>query len=282
MLRRVGQLLERVERLQVQQPAELVVARHAALARAQDVDRGEVDERSVGPVEVLEEARVVVQRDRARMRRAERVEEVGHRHLVEPLAHVQRAELGQRALLQHRVVGERAEAVVVRDQRVHAVDGDELLGERVRDAVVVGRRAGDAADHLVRRAPAEQLVEPLALEAPPVRAQREHRRRVGDDRRRPVDRVDLRHQRRDDEPRLVVELVVGELRIARVQVVADRVVLAHEERVQQREPDPEVAGDAGEVDVRLELLRRAGRARRAAACRARRSAAPSANAGSRP
>ena len=40
-----------------------------------------------------------------------------------------------------------------------------------------------------------------------------------------------------------------------VQAVADRVVLAHEERVQEREPDPEVAGDAGEVDVRLDVLR---------------------------
>ena len=52
VLGRVGHLLERVERLQVQQPAELVVARHAALAHAQDVDRGEVDERPVGAVEV--------------------------------------------------------------------------------------------------------------------------------------------------------------------------------------------------------------------------------------
>ena len=41
----------------------------------------------------------------------------------------------------------------------------------------------------------------------------------------------------------------------RVQVVADGVVLAHEQRVQQREADPEVARDAGQVDVRLDLLR---------------------------
>ena len=43
-------------------------------------------------------------------------------------------------------------------------------------------------------------------------------------------------------------------RDAGVQVVADRVVLAHEERVQEREADPEVAGHTREVDVRLELL----------------------------
>ena len=104
---------------------------------------------------------------------------------------------------------------------------------------------------------AEALVELLALEAPPVRAQREHRRRVGDDRRRPVDRVDLRHQRRVDRAgALSYSSWSVELRMPRVQVVADRVVLAHEQRVQEREADPEVPGDAREVDVLLELLRR--------------------------
>ena len=76
-----------------------------------------------------------------------------------------------------------------------------------------------------------------------------------DDRRRPVDRVDLRHQRRDDEARIVVELVVRLVRMGLVQVVADRVVLAHEERVEEREPHPEVPGDPREVDVRLDLRR---------------------------
>ena len=81
MLRRVGHLLERVVRLQVEQAAELVVAGYAALAHAQDVDRREIDERPVGPLETLEEVREVVHRDRARMRRSERVEGVSHRHL---------------------------------------------------------------------------------------------------------------------------------------------------------------------------------------------------------
>ena len=211
VLRRVGHLLERVVRLQVQEPPELVVARHAALTHAQHVDRRQVDERAVGLVEVLQVLREVVQRDRARVHRPERVERVGHRHLRQPFAHVQHADLGQRALLQQPVVVERAEAEVVGDQRVHAVDGDELLGQLVRHAVQRGRRAGDAADHLVRGAAPDQAVEPAALEPPPVRAQGGHRRRVGDDRRRPVDGVDLRHQRRDDEARLVEQLVVGEL-----------------------------------------------------------------------
>ena len=185
----------------------------------------------------------------------ERVERVSHRHLGQPLAHVQHAELLERALLQHRIALERTEAEVVRDQRMHPVDGDELLGERVGDAVVIRRRARDAADHLVRGEAAEAPVEPLALEPPPVRPHAAHRGRVSDDRRRPVDRVDLGHQGGDDEPRPVEELIVLEARMGRVQVVADRVVLAHEERMQKREPDPEVPGHAGEIDVRLDVGR---------------------------
>ncbi len=56
---------------------------------------------------------------------------------------------------------------------------------------------------------AEALVEALAEQPPPVGAQRRHGGRVGDDRRRPVDGVDLGHQRGVHEPRLVVEVVVG-------------------------------------------------------------------------
>ncbi len=39
------------------------------------------------------------------------------------------------------------------------------------------------------------------------------------------------------------------------QPVGDRVVLAREERVQEREPEPEVAGDAGEVELGVEVAR---------------------------
>ncbi len=79
---------------------------------------------------------------------------------------------------------------------------------------------------------------------------------MGDDRRRPVDGVDLRHQRRDHQPRLVVQVVVVKLRMAGVQVLAHGVVLPHEERMEEREADPEVAGDTREVDVLLEFDRR--------------------------
>ena len=98
-----------------------------------------------------------------------------------------------------------------------------------------------------------RLAEPLAEDPVPVRPHPELRRRVRDDRRRPLDRVDLRHQRRRDQARLREELVVGPRRVLGGEPVCDRVVLAREERVQERQPEPEVPGDAGEVDLRVEV-----------------------------
>ena len=45
------------------------------------------------------------------------------------------------------------------------------------------------------------------------------------------------------------------LRVLGGEPVGDRVVLAREERVQERQPEPEVPGDAGEVDLRVEVAR---------------------------
>ena len=53
---------------------------------------------------------------------------------------------------------------------MHAVDGDELFGERVGDAVLVNVGAGDAADELAPGEPAEEVVDLFAGEAPPVGA----------------------------------------------------------------------------------------------------------------
>ena len=133
---------------------------------------------------------------------------------------------------------------------MHPVDRHELLRERVRDAVVVRLRAGDAAQHLARREPAEP-----GEDAVPVRPHRVARRRMRDDRGRPLDGVDLGHQRRVDQARLVEELVVRPRRVLAAQPVADRVVLEREQRVQDREAEPPVAGHPGQVDPLLQVAR---------------------------
>ena len=203
---------------------------------------------------MLQAARVVVEGDRSRVGDAEGIQGVGERDLLQALADVERVHLVEGALLEHTVVGDGVERVVVGDQRMHAVDADELLGERVGNAAELLLRPRNAVEDLKARATAEGLVEAFAEEAEPVCAQCAHRRRVGDDRRRPVDRMDLGHERGVDQARLLVKGLVVELRVLGVQPLADRVVLEHEERVQQCEADPEVAGDAAKVDVRLHIL----------------------------
>jgi hypothetical protein len=54
--------------------------------------------------------------------------------------------------------------------------------------------------------------------------------------------------------RLLVEGLVVRLRVFGVQALADRVVLEHEERGQQREADSEVARDTPQVDVGFDVL----------------------------
>ena len=95
------QLLERAHRPHVQQLAELRVARDAALARAQDVGRAQVHEEAVRPLELLEEARIVVQHDRPRVGDSERVERVRHRDLAEPVARVEGVHLWERELAEN-------------------------------------------------------------------------------------------------------------------------------------------------------------------------------------
>jgi hypothetical protein len=56
---------------------------------------------------------------------------------------------------------------------------------------------------------------------------------------RPLDRVDLRQQRRVNEPGSVEQVVVGPGRVLGSQPVADRVVLEGEERVHHGQADPE-------------------------------------------
>ena len=108
----------------------------------------------------LQVLREVVQPQRPGMRDAERVEQIVAVELLEDLAALGGpTSAGSSNWPSDRVVADRADRVVVRHQRVHAVDGDELLGERVRRGVVIGRRAGDAAQQLVVVEAGEHLLQ---------------------------------------------------------------------------------------------------------------------------
>ena len=59
--------------------------------------------------------------------------------------------------------------------------------------------------------------------------------------------MDFREQRRVDEPRLLEQALVVPERIVLLQLVADRVVLEGEQRVQQAETDPAVLDEPGDL-----------------------------------
>ena len=255
-----GERAEALRGRQPQHPAELVVARHPPLAVAQEVDGGDVHAplRAEGVPGLAHQAaqrvREVVQAQRARVLDAERVPEVRQGAGVGDVASVAAGHLekGQAAEV---VVsaGGRAEGDLVGQQRVHPVDGDELLGDRVGHAVVVAPRPGDAGEEV----PAHPLAQPAgaarAQDPPPVPAQRRLDRGVGEDGERPLDRVDLGHHGGVDHPGRLEEALVVPAGVVEGQVVADRVVLPREEVVQQRQAQPPVAVDARQVDPGVAL-----------------------------
>ena len=112
--------------------------------------------------------------------------------------------------------------------------------------MVVGGRAGDAAEDLASADPPDQPSAPAPPRAPNQLA-RMPIRRAGWARIAVVHSTVwiLAMQRGDDQPGHVEDLVVGPRRVRRVQHVADRVVLAHEQGVQQVEPDPPAVEAAG-------------------------------------
>ena len=95
--------------------------------------------------------RVVVQRHRARMTRAERVEQIRHRDALGDRRGVPARHLGQVPRLEQPAGDQRVERQIVRHQRMHPVDRDEFFGERVRRGVMVVVRADDAAERVAIR-----------------------------------------------------------------------------------------------------------------------------------
>ena len=102
------------------------------------------------------------------------------------------------------------EAVVVRQKRMHAVDGDEILGQRIGRAVVVRHASSEcrssACASTSQRPALRQPV--VGRRAVPVAGEADVDRLGGEDRRRPFDRMDLGDQRRDDQPGGLVDALV--------------------------------------------------------------------------
>ena len=122
----------------MQKPPELVVARHTEFTAAQDVSGRQIHQPVVvRPLELLQEPRVVVQDERARIRHAEAVDGIAQVDSFGHLLGMRPGDLGEAVLGDELIIGGRTERVAVGNERMHPVDDRELLGQRVRDTEVV-------------------------------------------------------------------------------------------------------------------------------------------------
>ena len=138
---------------------------------------------------------------------------------------------------------------MIRHQRVHAVDRDELLGQRERHAGVIGRRPGNPGEDVVVGELRKEVLQPAEPSVPgrPQAGGEDVPRKDG---ARPLRGVNLREQRRVDQAGLLEQPLVVPERIVLLEHVADGVVLEREQRVQQAEPHPAVLGEPGDLATR--------------------------------
>ena len=178
-----GEREEVAGRRHVEEAAEGIVARNAALAVAQNVDGAHVEVLAVGGVQVAQEVGGVVDGDGARVVDAEGVEDVGEGEtgVLHRLARVREGDVMHGQCGPVRAVLDVEEGDVVRDQGVEAIHGDEFFGQRVWHAVLVGFGAGDPAEDFARGDSPEHLVQLFAKDAPPVCVEGDVDCRVGED-----------------------------------------------------------------------------------------------------
>src|SRR5947209_6529727 len=139
---------------------------------------------------------------------------------------------------------------------MHAVDGDELLGDRVWNAEVVGLRAGNATNYLTPADSSHQVVDPLRGESPPVASHRNLHDGTPQDAGGPFDCVDFGDKSGIDQTGFVEEIVIRPRRVLLAQAVADRVVLQGEEGVEQAETHPPIAVHPSDIDSRSGVERK--------------------------
>ena len=123
---------------------------------------------------------------------------------------------------------------------------------------MIGGRTRDAGEDLPVAEPAIGTGVMLAEQAPEVSAHGHAPFRRVHQRRRPFDGVDLGNEGGVHQPRLLEQPFAIGRGVVDAQPVHDRIVLAREQRVQDRQPDPPIAVHAGELEIR-EVARRIDR-----------------------
>ena len=236
----------------MEQLAEPVVTRHAALAVAQNVDRRKVDELlqccAVAATHLAHPVWKVLQCDGAGIVHAECVNDVDQlSSATQGIVHGVRADDEIRVVEVIRgefqdaagpvVLGE-TNLDLVRQEGVQAVDRDEFLGQAIVRAGLIGRRAWNAADRFASADASKVFLHILPGQSPPIRIHADLQGWVSKDSRRPVDGVNFGHKcvvdhARDTENLSVLLWVVLPLRKGLQKVVADGVMFEREQVVHQ-------------------------------------------------
>ena len=172
------------------------------------------------------DVREVVQGDRAGMGDAERVERVAQPELAAARRRPRSPWMSQEAARAQHARRWRGRGTRSRPgcSGCMPVDGGEVLGQRVRRAVVVRRASSGCrrsawASISQRPSRVSQSLAggPFQLVFSPMSSAS-----VAEDRRGPLDGVDLGDQRRDDQPRGLVDAVVAPAAVVRAQLVAEQ------------------------------------------------------------
>ena len=256
-----GEILPPAYARLVQGGAEIVVARHPPTASPHQVGDRHIDDLAVA-LELRQRIGEIVQGDGARIGHAERIHDILQPLLAHEVVGLSALDVEERPVTEFLPGGAVVEAVVVRDQRMHPVDGDEILGQAIRGAGMIRRglrnpRQGVAVDQ-PQSGPRQPVVRRRTI---PV-AVHPHFQGLGpEDSRGPLDGVDLGDEGGHDQPGGLEDPLVAPVPIGRAQFVADHVVLAREQKVHCREAEPPVLvepGDFETIDVGRQIAVRRG------------------------
>src|SRR5690606_34827291 len=285
-----GQVLKLGDGVQANLTTELVVAGNTTLTVTQDVDGGQVDGANARQRQVPQEVREVVQGQRTWVGDTEGVPQASRAFLIQEVFRVTEGSVLNRNDLARTVRANVINFDFVTQEGVHPVNRDELFGQRVIDTEILWRgRANQTGKGVVDLIvaleqlgqawiEAEDLLEvgiglfevlhdlanfvvvPVtrclgAQQTPPVGIHNAFADLVGDNGRRPLNRVDLGDQRGNDQTGFVIQPLVALARILGCQHFGNGVVFLGEELMQHAQTHPPVFIEAGDRDIGVHVGR---------------------------
>src|SRR5690606_30167125 len=285
-----GQIFKLGDRVQANLTTEFVVTRYTTLTVTDYVDSGDVHFADDRQIQITQEFRVVVQYQGARVGDTEGVPQTVRTFTVQHVFGGAVTGFFQGNALVDDVRTDVVNIDIVTHQRVHTVNRDEFFGQGKRNTGVVrltrtsqtGNRpfqevaffhgfrqfrvnTQDATDpgiffgqifiDLVQFGAVLVTIVGVTSQTQTVGVHGTLGNRVGNDGRRPFNRVNFRHQGGVDQTGFVVQPLIIFIRVAGRQCLSNSVVLFYEQLVQHAQTDPPVIHKTGFRQAREEFTR---------------------------